>query len=232
MSSRSSTSPVAVHPRSQSPWPAGPACRMLEDRGLPALALAWAAVVVVAVVGRLWQPEWNGVRLWNVTPLVAVALASGALFGNRFVAAAAPLVALAISNLFEPSYRSVVVAAAVYAASAWPVLLGGFVRRGGWLGVFGGAVASSLVFFVVTNFAHWAVMGDYTLDWAGLVECYRQALPFYRPIGDIVWSVAMFGGIAALTVVAGRFDAAFGGLPAHVRVPGAGASEAPQGRLD
>jgi hypothetical protein len=207
---------------------------MLRDSGGPAIAVAWTALVAVAVAGRLWQPEWNGVRLWNVTPLVAVALASGALFGNRLVAAAVPLLALAISNVFEPPYRSLVVAAAVYAASAGPVLLGGVARRGGWLGVLGGAVASSLVFFVVTNFAHWAAMGDYPLDWAGLVECYRQALPFYRPLGDVVWSLAFFAGIAAVTVALGRLDVAFGGRPSAVRVPGARAAavESRQGRLD
>jgi hypothetical protein len=225
-------------PAEETRWPAGPAASLLRESSGLAVALAWAALVSVAVAGRLWQPEWNGTRLWNVTPLVAVALAAGALFGNRLVAAAVPLVALAVSNLFEPSYRSIVVAAAVYAASVWPVLLGGVARRGGWLGVLGGTVASSLVFFIVTNFAHWAVMGDYTLDWAGLVECYRQALPFYRPLGDILWSVAFFAGIAAVTAAAGRMDSAFASRSAAVRVPGAragsgaGVSEARKGRLD
>lgn len=229
MSSRSSMSPPAEEIR----WPAGPAASMLRESSGLAVALAWAALVAVAVAGRLWQPEWNGVRLWNVTPLVAVALAAGALFGNRLVAAAVPLVALAVSNFFEPPYKSLVVAASVYAASAWPVLFGG-VARGGWLGVLGGAVASSLVFFVVTNFAHWAVMGDYPLDWAGLVECYRQALPFYRPLGDIAWSLAFFAGIAAVTVALGRFDVAFVGRRSAVRVSGPrrAAVESRQGRLD
>ena len=224
------SSPPAENTR----WPAGPAASMLRDSGGLPVAAAWAALVAVAVAGRLWQPEWNGVRLWNVTPLVAVALAAGALFGNRLVAAAVPLVALAISNVFEPSYRSLVVAAAVYAASAWPVLLGGVARRGGWLGVVGGAVASSLVFFVVTNFAHWAAMGDYTRDWAGLVECYRQAVPFYRPLGDILWSLAFFAGIASVTVALGCCDTAFGGRRSAVRVSGVRrpASEPRQGRLD
>jgi hypothetical protein len=223
MSSRSFQSPP-VASSADAVWPVGPAAGVLRESGPLMVALAWAALVAVAVAGRLWQPEWNGTRLWNVTPLVAVALAAGGLFGNRLVAAAAPLVALAISNLFEPPYKSFVVAAAVYAASAWPVLLGSLARRGGWLGVLGGAVASSLVFFVVTNFAHWAVMGDYTPDWAGLVECYRQAILFYRPpLADVLWSLAFFAGIAAVTVALGRFEAVFGGRQAAVRVTGAGA---------
>jgi hypothetical protein len=231
MPSTSSPSPMADRPL----WPAGPAAAMLRDAGSVAQALAWAALVAVAVAGRLWQPEWNGTRLWNVTPLVAVALAAGALFGNRLVAAAAPLVALAISNLFEPSYRSLVVAGSVYAASAWPVLFGGVARRGGWLGVLGGAVASSLVFFVVTNFAHWAAMGDYPHDWSGLVECYRQALLFYRPpLADVVWSLVFFAGIAAVTAAVSRFEAVLGTRPAAVRLGGSrfGANDPRRGRLD
>jgi len=107
----------------------------LEGRGTPVLELAWLALVAVAVAGRLWQPEWQGARLWNVTPLTAVALAAGALFPNRLLAAAAPLAALAISNFFEPAYGNWGIAAVVYAASAWPVLCGGLVNRHRWAAV-------------------------------------------------------------------------------------------------
>lgn len=234
MSPDSSLTSPAEPTRRDAVWPAGPAARLLADGGTAAMAIAWAALVGVAIAGRLWQPEWNGTRLWNVTPLVAVALAAGGLFRNRLVAAAAPLVALAVSNWFEPPYRSLVVAGSVYAASAWPVLLGGLARRGGWLGVLGGAVASSLVFFLVTNVAHWAAMGDYSLDWAGLVECFRQALPFHRPLADVLWSLAFFGGIAVVTVACSRFDGVLGGRPATVRVPAARSAggESRKSRLD
>lgn len=189
-----------------------------------ALAVAWMALVAVAVVGRLWRPEWNGTRLWNVTPFVAVALAAGGLFPSRLLAAYVPLTALAIGNVALPAYGNPWVAAAVYAAVSFPVLLGDVVRRGRWTGVVGGALAGSLVFFLTTNVAHWAFTADYPHTAAGLTACFIAALPFFRPLEDLAWTGVVFGGLAA----ADRIGAV---LAAREAVT-AKAAAAPVGRLD
>lgn len=183
----------ATAPHRSTAW-----CSLRERSGL-VMAAAWLALVAVAVVGRVWRPEWHGVPLWNVTPLAAVALAAGALFPYRVVAASVPLAALAIGNLVEPAYGSLAIAAVVYAASAWPVLLGGMVNRWRWAAVLGGAAASSLVFFLTTNLAHWWLTHDYPHTAAGLVACYAAALPFYRwmPVGDVAWTIGILTGLSA-----------------------------------
>jgi hypothetical protein len=171
-------------------------------------AVVWLALVALAVAGRLWQPTWNGEQLWHATPLAAVALAAGFLFANPLVAASVPLAALALSNLVLPGYGSLGVAAVVYAATAWPVLLGtcGILGqdRPRWLAVVGGSLATSLVFFLSTNLAHWAFMADYPRTMAGLGECFVAALPFYRwmPVGDAAWTLATFGLIVAARMAA------------------------------
>ena len=171
-------------------------------------AVVWLALVALAVAGRLWQPTWNGEPLWHATPLAAVALAAGFLFANPLVAASVPLAALAVSNLVLPGYGSLGVAAVVYAATAWPVLLGtcGVLGqdRPRWLAVVGGSLATSLVFFLSTNLAHWAFMADYPRTMAGLGECFVAALPFYRwmPVGDAAWTLATFGLIVAARMAA------------------------------
>lgn len=171
-------------------------------------AVVWLALVALAVAGRLWQPTWNGEPLWHATPLAAVALAAGFLFANPLVAASVPLAALALSNLVLPGYGSLGVAAVVYAATAWPVLLGtcGVLGqdRPRWLAVVGGSLATSLVFFLSTNLAHWAFMADYPRTMAGLGECFVAALPFYRwmPVGDAAWTLATFGLIVAARMAA------------------------------
>ena len=171
-------------------------------------AVVWLALVALAVAGRLWQPTWNGEQLWHATPLAAVALAAGFLFANPLVAASVPLAALAVSNLLLPGYGSLGVAAVVYAATAWPVLLGtcGILGqdRPRWLAVVGGSLATSLVFFLSTNLAHWAFMADYPRTMAGLGECFVAALPFYRwmPVGDAAWTLATFGLIVAARMAA------------------------------
>ena len=106
------------------------------------LAGVWFVLVAVAVVGRLWQPTWRGEPLWNVTPMAGVALAAGAMLPNAAVAASVPLAALAISNLALPGYGSTGMAVIVFAATAWPVLLGRLVRSGKWPAILGGALAS------------------------------------------------------------------------------------------
>jgi len=171
-------------------------------------ATVWLALVALAVAGRLWQPTWNGEPLWHATPLAAVALAAGFLFANPLVAASVPLAALALSNVLLPGYGSLGVAAVVYAATVWPVLLGtrGLLGRDRprWLAVVGGSLATSLVFFVSTNLAHWAFTADYAHTMAGLGECFVAALPFYRwmPVGDAAWTVATFGLIMAARMAA------------------------------
>ena len=195
------------------------------DRWTPAaLAVAWAALVAVAVVGRLWRPEWQGVRLWNVTPFVAVALAAGTLFANRLVAVAVPLVALSIGNLALPGYDNPWMTAVVYAATAFPVVFGDLLRRGRWPAVVQGALAGSLVFFFVTNAAHWALTADYPRTAAGFVACLAAGLPFVRPLEDLAWTGIVFGGLA----VAERIGAAIAAREA-VPVPAAAAAA---GRLD
>ena len=177
-----------------------------------ALAVAWAALVALAVVGRLWRPEWHGTRLWNVTPFVAVALAAGALFPSRLVAIGVPVAALALGNLALPGYESPWLAAIVFAATAFPVALGGVVARGRWPAVIGSALAGSLVFFLATNLAHWALSSDYPRSAAGLLACFTAALPFFRPLEDLAWTGVVFGGLAAAdrigAAVASRASAA------------------------
>lgn len=176
-----------------------------------ALAVVWVALVALGVAGRLWQPAWN------VTPMAAVALAAGVVFPNPVVAAGVPLAALALSNLGLDAYDSLPMAAVVLAATVWPVLLGGMLRRtasgsraAAVIAPLAGALASSLVFFVTTNLAFWWFTAEYPHTAEGLLACFAAALPFYRwmPVGDVAWTAATFAGLAALAravdVVASR----------------------------
>ncbi len=165
----------------------------------------WLFLVAVAVAGRAWQPAAN------VTPLAAVSLAAGAVFPSGLVAASVPLAALVISGLFLPSYGSLTLAVVVYAALAWPVVIGrlGLLGRPErsirWLAVMGGALASSLVFFFATNAAHWLLTDQYPHTPSGLLACLVAGLPFHRwmPVGDVAWSFAVFGCLWAASAVGG-----------------------------
>lgn len=156
-------------------------------------AIIWLVLIGIGVCGRLWQPAYN------VTPLAAIALAAGVVMSSRLAAAAVPLASVMLSNLALSPYDSPVMAGVVYAALAWPVLLSSQIRKQGWLAVVGGSLASSLVFFVATNLAHWALTQQYPHSLEGLLTCFAAALPFYRwmPVGDLTWSLAVFAGLVS-----------------------------------
>jgi hypothetical protein len=188
-----------------------PARGGFDDRPLPPvlLAMAWLCLVTLAVAGRAWQPAAH------VTPLAAVSLAAGAVFSSTILAASVPVVALALGNLFLPPHDSLAMAVIVSVALAWPVvlgrlgLLGGAGRNTNWFAVLGGALASSLVFFFATNVAHWLLTDMYPKSATGLLACLAAALPFHRwmPVGDVAWSLGVFGLLAGTVAAADAFAA-------------------------
>lgn len=61
--------------------------------------------------------------------------------------------------------------------------------------VAGASLAGSIAFFLLSNFAVWAVWQMYPKTLGGLGACYVAALPFFRNAvaGDLVWSALLFG---------------------------------------
>jgi hypothetical protein len=50
------------------------------------------------------------------------------------------------------------------------------------LPILGAALAGSVSFFLLSNFAVWAAWGDlYPMTFSGLMACYAAGLPFFRP---------------------------------------------------
>ena len=64
------------------------------------------------------------------------------------------------------------------------------------LGLVGCSLLSSVLFFLVTNFAWWPWSNLYEHNWAGLVRSYENALPFFRHTlcGDLFFAAVLFGG--------------------------------------
>lgn len=151
--------------------------------------LSLAGVVLAAALFRLLpHPP-------NFTPIGAMALFAGAAFADRRAAFLAPLAAMAISDLF---LGFTPVTPVIYACIALGTLIGLWVRQHRSAGrILAGALASSVIFFVVTNFAVWAVYDMYPKTAAGLAACYIAAIPFFQNTlaGDLFFSAALFGGL-------------------------------------
>lgn len=128
----------------------------------------------------------------NFAPVAAISIFGGAVLPRK-AALLVPLGAMLVSDMFIGFYDIMPVTWGCYllialASSLW--LRKPTIMRGAGL-----AVASSLLFFIVTNLAVWIWSGMYVHDWHGLAQCYALALPFLRNtmLSDIAYTALLFG---------------------------------------
>jgi hypothetical protein len=132
----------------------------------------------------------------NFSPIDAMALFSGAYVGRRLLAFAAPLAALLLSDLVLGFYPGMLFQ---YAAVILIVLLSTLaLSRVTVLRLAAAAIASSVLFFAISNFGVWAVSGMDAHTPAGLGACYLAAIPFFQNTiaGDLFYAALLFGGFA------------------------------------
>ena len=123
-------------------------------------------------------------------------LFAGMMLRRRSLALAVPLAAMLIGDALI-GFDDWRVSAVVYAAMLLPAVAGILASRYRPSRVVVPAVVTcSLIFFATTNLAVWAFSGMYSLDMAGLTQCYTLALPFlkYTIAGDLFWAAVLFGG--------------------------------------
>jgi hypothetical protein len=153
--------------------------------------------------------------VWNFTPVFALALFGGACFQSRWAACLVPLLAMGLSDVVlhvtELAPVNFTGRAVVYALFLATVGMGVCLRPRRTAGAIAGmAVASALLFYVVTNFGAWVASADVPLPssapaslvalvpWAftheaflslppgypktveGLLACFILGLPFLR----------------------------------------------------
>ncbi|HWQ82193.1 MAG TPA: DUF6580 family putative transport protein, partial [Ignavibacteria bacterium] len=127
----------------------------------------------------------------NFSPITAIALFSGVYLDRKF-AFTVPIIAMIISDYFI-GYHSLLWL--VYLCFIAIAFLGLYLKkRKTFVRIAISALASSVIFFIVTNFGVWA-SGYYGLTLSGLYECYVMAIPFFRNTlsGDILYTGVMFG---------------------------------------
>ena len=127
----------------------------------------------------------------NFAPIGALALFGGAALPGVW-AFAVPLAALVLSDAVLGFYQGWVW---VYGSFVLIVFIGTALRRRRTaLRVAGAALASSVVFFAVTNLGEWlGPLYPHTLE--GLRADFIAAIPFFRntALSDLVYALAFFG---------------------------------------
>lgn len=136
-----------------------------------------ALVVGVAFLRVLPHPP-------NFTPMMAIALFSGAIFGRRGYAYLLPIGAMVLSDLLIGFHSlSGVVYVSMVPAIWFGAFLGGVKPLGDKQSAFGfkwagAGLSADLSFFVLSNLGVWWLSGFYERSVAGLTECFVLALPF------------------------------------------------------
>src|SRR5882762_6121817 len=149
-----------------------------------------ATLIILAAVLRIVPHPWN------LTPIGGIALFSGAMFRNRWIAFLLPLASLFAGDVFVGFHRLMLI---VYGSTAVSIVIGRWVGGNKTVARIGGAVfIGALQFFVITNFAMWAIGGFYPRTVAGLVNCFVAGVPFFwnTLAGDAMYAGIFFGGFA------------------------------------
>ena len=142
-----------------------------------------AAVLLAALSRLLPHPP-------NFSPVMAMALFSGAALMDRRLALIVPLLAMLLADLILGFHGTMVF---VYLAMAL-VVLGGRILgdKRGLLSLAAAGFGGALVFFIVSNAGVWLVQDMYSRDFAGLLACYGAALPFFH---NSLIATLLYGGV-------------------------------------
>jgi len=133
---------------------------------------------------------------WNFTPIGAMALFSGSVFRERWLRFLFPLLALFAGDAVVGFHKLMPF---VYLSFLASVAVGmGIGEDRKFVRIAGGTLLGATQFFLVTNFAVWAVFTTYPKTAAGLFTCYAAGIPFYwnSLAGDALYAALLFGGYA------------------------------------
>ena len=156
--------------------------------------------IAIICIGRILPHPYN------FTPLIAVTLLSSHSLSNKFLAIIVPIVGFWLSDLFMNNYIyagyfsdfTVFNSGMIwtYGAIALVALMGSsFLNKISSGKVVLASLSGSTIFYLISNFGVWAFSPMYAKTFAGLVQCYSLALPFYGTslMGDLVYSAILFG---------------------------------------
>jgi hypothetical protein len=147
----------------------------------------FAVLVAIGVFGRLLP------HAWNFTPLIATTIFAGVYLGKKY-AFFLPIVTMLISDIVIGFYDPKIMLS-VYFSFAIAGLIGyRFAKNKKINNLVLSALASSTIFFLITNAAVWLFDNMYSVGIEGLFQSYLAGIPFYRNmmLGDVIYTVFLF----------------------------------------
>lgn len=138
----------------------------------------------------------------NFAPIAAIALLGGALYNDKRLSFIVPFAAMFLSDLILGFHNTMW---SVYLSFGIIVMIGFTLRENlKASSVIIASLTSSILFFLITNFAVWFGSSFYSQDIQGLLACLMAGVPFYKNelfgsfflntvMGDLFFTGLLFG---------------------------------------
>ena len=114
---------------------------------------------------------------WNFTPILAVGIFSGFYFKNFILSLFIVILSMFIGDLFLGFHSTMFF---TYISLALAVVIGLFIKHFKFTEILFSGLASSVCFFIITNFGAWLTLAMYEKNFSGLLQSYVMAIPFFH----------------------------------------------------
>ena len=115
---------------------------------------------------------------WNFSPMLAVGIFSGFYFRQFYLSLFVVIFSMFIGDLLL-GFHSLMFF--TYIALAVAVLIGFYVKHFKFTEILYSGLASSVSFFIITNFGAWLTHGEmYAKNFSGLMQSYVMGIPFFQ----------------------------------------------------
>ena len=115
---------------------------------------------------------------WNFTPVLATGIFAGFYFKQFYLSLFIVILSMFIGDLFL-GFHSLMFF--TYVALVIAVLIGLSVKHFKFTEILYSGLASSVCFFIITNFGAWLTHGEmYAKNFSGLMQSYVMAIPFFQ----------------------------------------------------
>ena len=114
---------------------------------------------------------------WNFTPVLAVGIFSGFYFKQFFISFFIVIVSMFLGALYLGFHSTMFF---TYVSLAIAVGCGLYIKNFKFNEILWSGLASSVGFFIITNFGAWLTIEMYEKNFSGLIQSYIMAIPFFH----------------------------------------------------
>ena len=113
----------------------------------------------------------------NFTPILAAGVFSGFYFRNLYLSLFVVIFSMFLGDLYLGFHNTMIF---TYTSLCAAVLIGIFIKKFKISENLYSGLASSVVFFIITNFGAWLTLDMYEKSFSGLLNSYVLAIPFFH----------------------------------------------------